>query len=783
MQADDSFKYRAFIGYAHKDEQRAQALRRSLEAYRVPSELVGTDSPFGPVPSRLFPIFRDRDELAGSADLGSAIEKALEESSHLIVLCSPAAAQSMWVNEEVRRFKAMGKTDRILCLILDGEPFASLRGDPNQECLPVATRRIVNDEGLITEKPAEPAAADERPGGDGEKLAFLKIVAGLLGVGLDDLRKRDLHARHRKATLTAAASLALALGATGLAGYAIHQRNLARESHAQAEEQRKLALLELAKTQTVTQFVSELFHSIDPHNAQGMDTRLVKAMLDKGAAKAQELSDEPAIEARVRLTLGKTYRSIAAYDDAATHLSRAYLLLKNLPQRDDNATFAAMNELAVTYDALGDHVQAEPLLSTLLRRRERHLGADHPDVIRARIDLANVYLRIERFEEAEELCSDALARLKQANRPEGDPDLLRSASRLAAIYLARDKLPQAETLARETLQLSRLHLGEQHSDTLRSATRLIQALHALERLDEAETLSVQTVAAMTETLGETHPETLGAMDALARIVAARGESQDALAHYRRILAVKENALGPMHPATFETMKAIARLQRDSGQPAEAEATTFDVYRRTEEKLGHEHPETLRVMNDLVDVYLERDKHEEAFDLSERLLETERRVLGEDDPLTLRTRARIAELHYHAGRKDQAQAAFAEVLESQERILGFDHPEVARSRAFSNRILAELSSAAQAAETNSTQTQPPAPDSVLPPSSPAPEHPRPLSPDAVLPPPPEPENPPAPEEEEKEEEKKPGPVGRLLKNVRDAITPDKPEEGEEPETPE
>ena len=766
MQANNTFKYRAFIAYAHKDEPRAHKLRQALEAYRVPAELVGSDSPFGPVPARLFPIFRDRDELAGSADLGSAIEKALEESSHLIVLCSPPAAQSMWVNEEVRRFKAMGKADRILCLILDGEPFASLRGNPDQECLPVATRRIVNEEGLITEKPAEPAAADERSGGDGEKSAFLKIVAGLLGVGLDDLRKRDLHARHRKATLAAVASLALALGATGLAGYAIHQRNLARESHAQTEEQRKLAILELAKTQAVTQFVSELFHSIDPHNAQGMDTRLVKAMLDQGSAKAEELSDEPAIEARVRLTLGKTYRSIAAYDDAATHLARAYLLLKKLPERDDNATFAAMNELAVTYDALGDHVQAEPLLSTLLRRRERQLGAEHPDVIRARIDLANVYLRIERFEEAEELCSRALALLKEADRPEGDPDLLRCASRLAAIYLARDKLPQAETLARETLQLSRLHLGETHPDTLRRAARLTQALHALERLDEAEKLSIQTVAAMTETLGEKHPETLGSMDALARIVAARGESEDALAHYRRILAVKEEALGPMHPATFETMKAIARLQQDTGQHTEAEATTFDIYRRSEEKLGHEHPETLRVMNDLVDAYLQREKHEEAFSLSERLLETERRVLGEDDPLTLRTRARMAELHYHAGRKDQAQAAFAEVLESQERILGFDHPEVARSRTFTNRILAELSSAAQAAESNSTQ--PLYPNEI---PEPAP------SPEAVLPAPPEPETYPTPIPDEDEKGKKPGPVGRLLQNVRQAITPGKPEEGE------
>ena len=58
------FKYKAFITYAHRDEERARWLRKKLEGFRVPKHLIGKNSPFGPVPSRLYPIFRDRDELA-----------------------------------------------------------------------------------------------------------------------------------------------------------------------------------------------------------------------------------------------------------------------------------------------------------------------------------------------------------------------------------------------------------------------------------------------------------------------------------------------------------------------------------------------------------------------------------------------------------------------------------------------------------------------------------------------------------------------------------------------
>ncbi|MFP6899820.1 MAG: toll/interleukin-1 receptor domain-containing protein, partial [Opitutales bacterium] len=85
----DDCKYRAFISYSHKDEQWGKWMHRKLESFRVPSQLVGKQSKHGIIPSRLFPIFRDRDELPSSARLGEAIREALEQSCHLIVICSP----------------------------------------------------------------------------------------------------------------------------------------------------------------------------------------------------------------------------------------------------------------------------------------------------------------------------------------------------------------------------------------------------------------------------------------------------------------------------------------------------------------------------------------------------------------------------------------------------------------------------------------------------------------------------------------------------------------------
>src|SRR5262245_38768760 len=102
---EPSRKYWAFLSYSHRDEKTAQWLHRALEGFRVPRRLRERANERGvELPARLHPVFRDRDELPTAGDLGSVIERALDESSCLVVLCSPHSAASRWVNEEVRRF-------------------------------------------------------------------------------------------------------------------------------------------------------------------------------------------------------------------------------------------------------------------------------------------------------------------------------------------------------------------------------------------------------------------------------------------------------------------------------------------------------------------------------------------------------------------------------------------------------------------------------------------------------------------------------------------------------
>ncbi|MDA3913632.1 toll/interleukin-1 receptor domain-containing protein [Oleiagrimonas sp.] len=156
-----SLRFRVFISYSHRDKVWADWLHKTLEPYAIPKRLVGEVTQVGPVPRRLTPIFRDRDELASAHDLGAKDNKALAQSANLIVICSPRSAASRWVDEEVLSFRRLGRGERIFCLVVDGEPNASaLPGQSAEECFSPTLRHAVDARGVLTDRPAEPIPAD-----------------------------------------------------------------------------------------------------------------------------------------------------------------------------------------------------------------------------------------------------------------------------------------------------------------------------------------------------------------------------------------------------------------------------------------------------------------------------------------------------------------------------------------------------------------------------------------------------------------------------------------------
>jgi tetratricopeptide (TPR) repeat protein len=335
------FTYRAFISYSHRDKAWADWLHKALETYRVPSRLVGTKTAHGEIPRRLNPIFRDREELSSSPELGTKINEALAQSENLIVLCSRGSATSRWVNEEVLAYKRMGRAGRIFCLIVDGEPNATdLPGREAEECFCPALRFATDAGGRPTNERIEPIAADVRPGKDGKANAKLKLIAGMLDVGFDALKQREQ--RRQVQRMTAIAGLALVVMAVTivLAIAALVSRHRAVVAQHEAVVAQQAAQRRQKQAEGLVNF---MLGDLNDKLNQVHRLDIMQAVDDKAMAYFQSLPTADATDAAlamrvtalekigdVRAENGNTTRGLRAHEVAST-------LASELLRRDPNS--------------------------------------------------------------------------------------------------------------------------------------------------------------------------------------------------------------------------------------------------------------------------------------------------------------------------------------------------------------------------------------------------------------------------------------------------------------
>lgn len=367
-----SFKYKAFISYSHADEREADWLQRALEGWRAPSSLVGQTTAVGPIPRKLTPIFRDRNDLPAAGDLSAEIQAAAAASQFQIVVCSPSAAKSRWVNEEIKLFKKLHGPDRTLAIIIGGEPGASaMAGREAEECFPPALRFQVDAAGEMASAPAEPIAADARKSGDGRRAALSKLAAGLIGVRLDDLMRREAHRRARTAWGFAGGSIALSAVLAGISLYAVQQSRAAKTMRGEAENLIEFMIRDFRDT-------LEKVGRLDSLDAIGQRALTYYAAQDERALDAAALgrrSEALLLVGEIDARRNDLDAALAAYREAEQTTAE---LLRREPNNPDRIFDHAQSVFYLADVALsrGDFAAAEAQFNEYLRLAERLVAID-----------------------------------------------------------------------------------------------------------------------------------------------------------------------------------------------------------------------------------------------------------------------------------------------------------------------------------------------------------------------------------------------------------------------
>jgi tetratricopeptide (TPR) repeat protein len=633
----DSHKYVAFLSYSHRDAKWGSWLHKALESYHPPKQLVGTVTARGPVPKRVSPVFRDREELASATDLGTLLREALRLSACQIVICSPSSARSKWVNEEILSFKRLGREDRIFCLIVDGEPYASgMPGREDEECFPPALRFKLGPDGELSSVPTEPIAADARPGKDGRNNAKLKLIAGLLGVGFDALRQREQHRRQRQLFAIASGAIAGMVLTSGLAAAALIAR-------AAAQRQTVIARREAETAKRTTDFLVGLFRVSDPSEARG-SSYTAREMLDKGAASVEtQLATQPQIQATLLDSLGQAYTGLGLYDKAEPLLESSVAKRKRLKPAEPADEALSLRHLGELQTLRATYPQAESVYRNAIDLQSA-LPPDRRDELAlacSLFGLGDEQVKAGHSAEAEQTLNRAL-KIQQrlytetsvdCNGSQGHAkaDIARTLQTLAYAIRERD-LNEAIPIMRSAVAMHQAVWGDEpYPDYAAALNDLGLMLRDQGDYAQSELLLTESLAMERRLLGDKHSELALMLNNLGMVQRRKGDLARAEATYREALAMQRELLGAMHPDVALALNNLAFVRYDRGDlrgAIQTEGESLDIYRKL---FPGDNPDVARTMNRLGYWLIETHDYAAAGQQLDEALAMRRRLFGESHP--------------------------------------------------------------------------------------------------------------------------------------------------------
>lgn len=261
-----NYTYDAFISYRHDpiDSAAAAALQKNLEHFHAPHS---SGSIFSALPfpgkdekdikggkdgkeTRIRRVFLDKEEMTAGSSLSLALQEALRQSEWLIVICSPAAKNSFWVDLEIRTFLKTHDRHRILTVLTQGEPADSIPEILDNTDTPLDDVKAADARGRTVREVLKKLRGP----------ALLEIAAPILGTSLYELTQR--HRVYRLKRITAAALFCLAAVSVFLL-YAFSQNRILEKTNRE---------LQLRQAEVVTQQASELL-------AEGDNLQAVRDLL------------------------------------------------------------------------------------------------------------------------------------------------------------------------------------------------------------------------------------------------------------------------------------------------------------------------------------------------------------------------------------------------------------------------------------------------------------------------------------------------------------------------
>lgn len=470
--------------------------------------------------------------------------------------------------------------------------------------------------------------------------------------------------------------------------------------------------------EAVNNFMNEFVGAANPGQHARGDLR-VRDVLES-AAKALDQGkcrDQPEVEAALRITIGETYRVLAAFAEAEQHMRKALQIRRDLAARDATSTgdlVHVLQELSGVLQAMGRldeaaaayaeklALQGEPRGPDALRIRAEDLNnlaglrygaGDLPGAIdylrqalairrrlhtvpdlslaHAMFNLGGVLNVAAQRAEAEPLIREALE-IRRRLSPGGSRELAQNLVVLGDMCRHRGELDEAENLYDEALQMRERMFGRQHPDYAQSLTVLAGLARDRRQYDRCEALDREVVEINRRVYGDDHAMVAAAMYDLAVVLTDVGRVEESEPLHRAALDIRRRRLGESHPDVAASLGGLASALYVLERYDESIRLNEEALAIRREKLGLDHNLVgLTLFNMLASLSSIGD-HEAAERTALELLDHWERVHGPDSAFMRQAQGKLAQVWVAQGRCDEAEHLLLTLLDAHERIDGPAH---------------------------------------------------------------------------------------------------------------
>lgn len=349
-------------------------------------------------------------------------------------------------------------------------------------------------------------------------------------------RLRKMLRRHWRPALISSAFVTL------LSAYAITASLQAKR----IEHALQLSLIEQKKTQSVADFMINIFKAADP-NVSGLETITAGELLEQGQQRiSTELNSTPAIQGLMLTSLGEIYYSQGDSEKSRNLLEQALAQQRLSGPGNKLAIAKTLTQLAIVHSTTNSYQQAEQYFEESRQLYDKFASTEVLAVSTDYAELLNSHglllVKQGKLDQAYDYLTQAIKTLRGL-ADEDHSELAVALNNLAHYYTVSGNLPAAKLSMQEAIEIHATTLGDYHSYFTVYLTNYGNLLTKLELYTEARPVFERALAIQIKLLGENHPYVSNTLRNLGVLEHAQGNLSSAEQHLRKALKIRfANAL-------------------------------------------------------------------------------------------------------------------------------------------------------------------------------------------------------------------------------------------------